>query len=442
MSLQPPTKVGKLQAALHSKAKRATSYRFYALYDKILRRDVLWFAYRRCLINGGAPGVDGETFDDIEAYGEMRWLDELTDDLRKKSYRPQAVRRVWIPKPGSSEKRPLGIPTIRDRVVQMAVLLILEPIFEADLQSEQYAYRPGRSAKDAVEHVLDLLDAGYTEVIDADLSGYFDSIPHADLMKSVARRVSDRHLLHLIRMWLETPVEEIDNRGRRRRTTRNKDSRCGTPQGAPISPMLSNLYMRRFVLGWKVLGHEKRLSAKIVNYADDFVICCRGTSTAASAMLAIMMDELKLTLNSSKTHVCRLPDESFDFLGFTFARLHSPRTGNAYLGAYPARKRVRRLCQRISAMTGRNSVLKDVPERVAELNRVLIGWGNYFRIGSVSRAYRAVDAHTRRRFRQWLCRKHKRQGSGASRYSDEYLYEQLGLTRLSGRTRNFSWAKE
>jgi len=211
MSLQPPTKVGKLQAALHSKAKGSPDYRFYTLYDKILRRDVLWFAHRRCLINGGAPGVDGETFDDIEAYGEGRWLDELADDLRNKTYRPQAVRRVWIPKPGSSEKRPLGIPTIRDRVVQMAVLLIVEPIFEADLQSEQYAYRSGRSAKDAVVHVLDLLDAGHTEVIDADLSGYFDSIPHAELMKSVARRVSNRHLLRLFRMWLETPVEEIVN---------------------------------------------------------------------------------------------------------------------------------------------------------------------------------------------------------------------------------------
>lgn len=442
MSLPPPTKVGKLQAALHSKAKGSPGYRFYTLYDKILRRDVLWFAHRRCLINGGAPGVDGETFDDIEAYGEGRWLDELADDLRNRTYRPQAVRRVWIPKPGSSEKRPLGIPTIRDRVVQMAVLLIVEPIFEADLQSEQYAYRSGRSAKDAVMHVLDLLDAGHTEVIDADLSGYFDSIPHAELMKSVARRVSDRHLLHLFRMWLETPVEEIDKRGRVRRTTRNKDTRCGTPQGSPISPMLSNLYMRRFVLGWKVLGHEKRLKAKIVNYADDFVICCRGTAIEASAAMRVIMDQLKLTLNSSKTHVCRLPDESFDFLGYTFGRLHSPRTGHAYLGAYPARQRVQRLCQHISAMTGRNSVLRDVPERVADLNRVLIGWGNYFRIGSVSRAYRVVDAHTRHRLRQWLCRKHKRQGSGASHYSDKYLYEQLGLAQLSARPRNFSWAKE
>ncbi|MFT5324333.1 MAG: RNA-directed DNA polymerase [Planctomycetaceae bacterium] len=260
-------------------------------------------------------------------------------------------------------------------------------------------------------------------------------------MKSVARRVSDRHLLHLFRMWLETPVEEIDKRGRIRRTTRNKDTRCGTPQGAPISPLLSNLYMRRFVLGWKVLGHEKRLNAKIVNYADDFVICCRGTAIEATATMKVMMDQLKLTLNSSKTHVCRLPDESFDFLGYTFGRLHSPRTGNAYLGVYPARKRVRRLCQHISAMTGRNSVLMDVPERVADLNRVLIGWGNYFRIGSVSHAYRVVDAHTRHRLRQWLCRKHKRQGSGSSHYSDAYLYDQLGLARLGARPRNFSWAK-
>ena len=270
MSLVPPQKVGKLQAALHAKAKGSPSYRFYALYDKVYRADVLWHAYRICQFHGGAPGVDGQTFENIEEYGQKRWLDELAEELRTKRYRPEPVRRVYIPKPGKpGQTRPLGIPTIKDRVVMTAVMVVLEPIFEADLQPEQYAYRSERSALDAVHHVFTLLKSRHWEVIDADLSGYFDSIPHLELMKSVARRISDRSMLRLIKMWLQAPVEEIDERGRKRRTTRNKDMGRGTPQGAPISPLLSNLYMRRFILGWKVLGHEQRLQAKIVNYADD-----------------------------------------------------------------------------------------------------------------------------------------------------------------------------
>ena len=254
MSLATPPKVQKLQTTLHAKAKGSPEYRFYAHYDKVYRRDILEFAYLRCRSNDGAPGVDGQTFDDIEAYGRDRWLDELTTELRERTYRPDPVRRVFIPK-GDGKRRPLGIGSIRDRVAQMAVVLVTEPIFEADLEPEQYAYRANRSALDAIRHVHGLVSAGHTEVVDADLSSYFDEIPHAELLRSLSRRISDRHLLGLIKMWLESPVEEIDERGRHHRTTRSKDEGRGTPQGSPLSPLLSNVYMRRFVRGWKALGH-------------------------------------------------------------------------------------------------------------------------------------------------------------------------------------------
>jgi group II intron reverse transcriptase/maturase len=278
-NLTTPASVQKLQTALHDKAKEAPNFRFYALYDKVYRKDVLAFAYECCKANGGAAGVDGRTFEDIEAYGKERWSDELAQELKKRSYQPLPVRRVYIPKP-DGKQRPLGVPAIRDRVAQMAAVLVLEPIFEADLQPEQYAYRKDHSALDAVRHVHKLINTGHGEIVDADLSGYFDSIPHAELLQSVARRVVDGAMLHLMKMWLETPVEETDEYGKKHRSTRNRDEGRGSPQGSPISPLLSNLYMRRFVLGWKKLGHERRLKAYIVNYADDLVICCRNRADA------------------------------------------------------------------------------------------------------------------------------------------------------------------
>jgi RNA-directed DNA polymerase len=324
----------------------------------------------------------------------------------------------------------------------MAALLVLEPIFEADLQPEQYAYRQGRSALDAIVRVQALLNDGHTEVVDADLSGYFDSIPHAELMKSVARRLSDRQLLALIKSWLEAPVEECGDRGDRRRTTRNKDEGRGTPQGGVLSPLLANLYMRRFVLGWKAHGHEQRLDAHIVNYADDFVICCRGTATDAEAVMRDMMARLRLTVNETKTRVCRLPDETFAFLGYTFGRNYSPRTGRSYIGPRPSGKKIQRICQEIREQTSRSWLWLAPEEVVNRINRQLVGWANYFCLGNVAPALKQVMAHTCQRLRQWLGRKHRVQGPARERYSDRYLREDLGLVWLPERPRpRLLWAK-
>ncbi len=283
--------------------------------------------------------------------------------------------------------------------------------------------------------------SGHTEVVDGDLSGYFDAIPHAELMKSLSRRISDRFVLKLIKMWLEAAVEEIDARGHRHRTTRNKDEGRGSPQGSPISPLLSNIYMRRFVKGWKTGGHERRLDAHIVNYADDFVICCRGTADEAMTAMRAMMTKLRLTVNEAKTRLRRVPEETFDFLGFTIGRCYAPRTGQAYLGTRPSAKVIQRLCREISELTGRRWAWLSEAEQVARLNRKLEGWANYFCLGQVSKAYQAVDRHTCHRLRQWLRSKYQSPSLGYSRYSNESLHERLGLVRLKGRKRNLSCAK-
>jgi group II intron reverse transcriptase/maturase len=439
MSLTTPASVQKLQTALHDKAKESPNFRFYALYDKVYRKDVLAFAYDCCKANGGAAGVDGQTFEDIEAYGRERWLDERAQELKSRTYQPLPVRRLYIPKP-DGKQRPLGVPAIRDRTAEMAAVLVLESIFEADLQPEQYAYRRDRSALDAVRHVHKLINTGHEEIVDADLSSYFDTLPHGYLLKSVARRVVDGAMLHLIKMWLEAPVEETDERGNKQRSTQNRDKGRGTPQGSPISPLLSNLYMRRFVLGWKKLGHEKRLKAYIVNYADDLVICCRGKADEALASTRDMMAKLQLTVNEKKTRVCQLPEEKFDFLGYTFGRCYSPKTGRAYLGTTPSKKRVQRICQAISEETRRNKTQLDRKTVVATLNRMMIGWANYFCLGPVSKAYRAVERHARKRLRQWLCAKHHKQGKAIKQFPAASLHDKLGLVRLTTRTSSFPWA--
>lgn len=438
-NLVTPNSVQKLQRALQAKAKEVPGLRFYALYDKVYRADVLRHAYACCRSNQGAAGVDEEQFEDIEAYGAERWLGELAQVLRQKEYRAEAVRRVYIPKP-NGRLRPLGIPTIRDRVVQTAAMLVLEPIFEADLPAEQYAYRADRNALHAVREVHRLLNIGHANVIDADLSDYFGSIPHAELLKSVARRVVDRQVLHLIKMWLCAAVEEIDARGRTKQAKENRNSGRGTPQGAPISPLLSNLYMRRFILGWKHSGCEQRFGAYIVNYADDLVICCSRQADEALVVVRQMMARLKLTINEEKTRLCRVPREDFDFLGYTFGRCYSGKTKRAYLGTRPSKKSVRRLMRAISEATARRTLLMEVDQVVRRVNRMLTGWTQYYCLGAIGKAYRAIDEHTPNRLCRWLCMKHKRERIQRSAYPDKYLHRTLGLLSTQVIMQRLPWA--
>jgi RNA-directed DNA polymerase len=439
-NLKTPLSVQKLQTALHAKAKENPSFQFYALYDKLYRADVLQYAYACCKANQGAPGVDGVRFEDIEACGLEPWLGELAQDLKKETYEPEAIRRVCIPKPNSHKLRPLGIATIRDRVAMTAAVLVLSPVFESDLPTEQYGYREGRSALDAVRQVHSLLNTGHTHVVDADLSEYYETIPHSELLRSVARRVVDRRVLHLIKMWITAPVEEADECGNKKRTTRNRDQKRGLPQGSPLSPLLSNLYMRRFVLGWKRLGYERRFGGRIVTYADDLVICCKRGAEEALAAMRQTMQRLRLTVNEEKTHLCHVPEMHFDFLGYQFGRFYSFPTGHAYLGTRPSKKSVRRLIRSIHEQTAYRTGLLEAEELVARLNHKLQGWANYFKLGPVSKAYRIVDQYTTSRLRRWLCHKHKVESSGYDLYPNEYLYGRLGLIRLPALTRNLPWA--
>jgi len=427
MSLQTPEKIRSLQKKLCLKAKAEPNYRFYLLYDKVWRADILEHAYRLARANGGAPGVDGVTFAAIESAGLGEWLSGVGKMLRERTYRPEPVRRVMIPKPNGGE-RPLGIPTIRDRVVQTAVKLVIEPIFEVDLEPNAYGYRPKRSAGDAIKAVHGLLRSGYTDVVDADLSKYFDTIPHDQLMQSVARRIADGDILKLIKMWLKAPVEETDRDGKKRMTG-GKRNKQGTPQGGVISPLLANLYMNRFLKYWRLTEQGRKLKACVVAYADDFVILSRGHAADAKAWARAVMTRLGLTLNEAKTSLRNACEECFNFLGYSFGPHYFPKNGRKYLGASPSKKSVARLKPRISAILHQGNKAPWGEVRI-ELNRVLNGWANYFHYGTCTPAYCAIDHHVATRVRHFLVRRHKVPSLGTGRFSDEIIFGKLGVVRL------------
>ena len=434
-------KVQRLQRALHAKAKESPDLRFYSLSDKVWRQDVLLVAWQTVRRNGGAAGVDGETVAHVEAFGVERWLEERAQDLKEGTYQPRAVRQVLMAKKQRGKLRPLGIPCLRDRVVQTAALLVLSPIFEADLQPEHYAYRSGRSAHDAVKRVHRLLNTGHQEGVDADLSDYFGQIPHAELMRCVARRVSDGRVLGWIKAWLEMAVEQDDGHGGRRRTNRSRRERRGTPQGAPLSPLLSNLYMRRFIVGWEALGYARRFKAEGVNYGDDFVVLGKASAAMMLAAVEAMMKRLRLTINAEKTRCCRVPEEPIEFLGYRIGRTYRRDTGRAYIGTRPSAASVRSIRRRVSELTAPRHGLLSPGIVVERLNRLLVGWANYFALGQVGPAYGAIDQHAKRRLRQWLCRKHKVRSGHSVRLPDERLWHEYGLTRLRVRAASLPWAK-
>ena len=432
MKLQTPENIRTLQRTLYRKAKQEPGYRFYALYDKVYRADILEFAYALVRAKKGSPGTDGQSFEAIEAgEGVAAFLAKLAEALRSKMYKPSPVKRVLIPK-ADGGKRPLGIPTISDRVAQMAVKLVIEPIFEADFCESSYGFRPKRSAHDAVDAVVKALRAGHTEVIDADIAQYFDTIPHAKLLATVAERISDGGILHLIKLWLKAPVVEVGEDGKTRTVGGGKANRQGTPQGGVISPLLANVYLHLMDRIWKKYRLDIKLGARMVRYADDFVVLCRQGTKRPMEVIQRILNRLGLNLNPNKTRELDSRKEIFQFLGFEIGIKKSIRSGKPYQHVEPSKKALGAIRQRITYLTRREMTCVPLEAMLEKVNQSLRGWVAYFHYRNCSKALGKLKWHAEERLRTQLRKRHKirHRVTGCIRFSREKLYEQYGLYKV------------
>jgi group II intron reverse transcriptase/maturase len=414
--LKTPDQIQELRKKLYQKAKQEKEFRFYALYDKVYRKDIIEFAYHLVRAKKGAPGIDGVTFEAIEGEGVERYLEVITEELRTKTYKAQPVRRVYIPKPDGT-KRPLGIPVIKDRIIQMAVNIIIEPVFEADFQNSSYGFRPKRDAHKAIDEVNFQLRCKNTQVIDADITKYFDTIPHDRLLEAVAKRIVDKNILKLLKMWLKAPIVEEEN-GKKRYKGNDK----GTPQGGVISPLLANIYLNTFDIA---MG-----GARLVRYADDLVILCRYNVHKTFDKMAEVLTNLGLTLNADKTRIVNAAEEGFTFLGFTCRVTRNPRTGKTFPLIVPSKKAMLHIRKEIKEITIRKNLALPTDAIIKRLNQLVRGWVGYFRHRNSSNACALVKRYLEERVRTYLKRKHRVKGRGYKPYPSPYLYEHLGLYRI------------